>query len=273
MDYKIHYDRLIDRAKNRKAPVPKEDHHIIPRCMGGTDDATNLVSLTLEEHFVAHQLLVKIYPDNRKLLDGLSKMCGGSCKNGRSNKRYSWIRKKWTESRIGAGNPRAKLNEDQVMKIYHSTDSYKLLAEQYNVGVYQILSVKRKLTYKNVTKDILDLPGFYTGGKTTRLPLPIDFIEKIFYDTGDYNYFWKEYKATERVVQGIKNKKSFRKITTNLGTPGQVKRYGMTRDEVEEIYNAVGSNRDLAGRFGIHYNTVRNIKGKNSRAFNMWEEF
>lgn len=269
----MHYDRLIDRARGRVPPEPKENHHIIPKCLGGTDDISNIVSLTPEEHFVAHQLLVKIYPDNKKLISALSKMCSGSYKNQRGNKRYGWIRKIWIESRLGTGNTSAKLTKKQVIEIYYSTESYKLLAERYGVGTYQIISIKRKITYKNITKDILDLPGFYVDGKTTRLPLPIDFIERIFYDTGDYSYFWEKYKATERVVRSIKNKKSFKKITNKLGVPGKVRRYGMTRDDVEAVFNAQGTNREIAKRFGIHYNTVRNIKGKHSRAYDIWEEF
>jgi hypothetical protein len=273
MNYKLHYENLIKKSKDRKLSGYVERHHIIPKCMSGSDNETNIAILTPEEHFVAHQLLVKMYPDNKKLLNGLSRMCSGSYKNVRNNKRYGWIRKEWAKSRQGTGNPRAKLSAEQVIEIYYSTESYTSLSEGFNVGTYQIISIKRKLTYKNILNGIIDMPGFYTEGKTTRLPLPIDFIEKIFYDTGDYDYFWKTYNATERVVQGIKNKKSFKRITLNLGKPGQVKRYGMTRDMVDEVYNASGTNKYIAAKFNIHYNTVRNIKGKNSRAFNMWEEF
>ena len=41
-----------------------EKHRIIPGCMGGTYTFTNVSYLTLEEHYVAHQLLAKIYPNN-----------------------------------------------------------------------------------------------------------------------------------------------------------------------------------------------------------------
>ena len=40
----------------------KERHHIIPQCMGGSDDEENLVDLLLREHIVAHKLLADIYP-------------------------------------------------------------------------------------------------------------------------------------------------------------------------------------------------------------------
>lgn len=35
----------------------KHTHHIIPRHMGGTDDPSNLIELTVEEHAEAHRLL------------------------------------------------------------------------------------------------------------------------------------------------------------------------------------------------------------------------
>jgi len=274
MNYELHYDRLIARARNRQLKDTYiEKHHIIPRCIGGTDDDDNLVKLTAEEHFVAHQLLIKLYPDDRKLISALTKMCSSSKKNIRNNKVYGWIRKKWSESFSGENNPSAKLTNSQAIDIYYSAEDPDTLCEKYNINRYNITSIKRKIHYYDATKGISDKPGFYFGGKTTRLPLPIDFIEKIFYDTGDYTYFWDKYSATERVVKSIKDKKCFKKITSKLGTPGQVKRYGMTRTMIENIFNAKGTNKEIAERFNIHYNTVRNIKGKNSRAWHMWEEY
>lgn len=35
----------------------KHKHHIVPRHMGGTDDSSNLVELTVEEHAEAHRIL------------------------------------------------------------------------------------------------------------------------------------------------------------------------------------------------------------------------
>ena len=35
----------------------KHKHHIIPKHMGGTDDASNLIELTVEEHALAHKEL------------------------------------------------------------------------------------------------------------------------------------------------------------------------------------------------------------------------
>jgi hypothetical protein len=39
----------------------KHKHHIIPRHMGGSDDPSNLVELTIEEHAEAHRMLYEQY--------------------------------------------------------------------------------------------------------------------------------------------------------------------------------------------------------------------
>jgi hypothetical protein len=100
MNYKQHYDNLINRAKNRQIIGYKEKHHIIPKCLGGNNSKINLVELTPEEHFVAHQLLVKIYPTERKLVYALSALCM-SKNNIRNNKMFGWIKRKNIEARTG----------------------------------------------------------------------------------------------------------------------------------------------------------------------------
>lgn len=69
MNYQEIYNNLINRALSRVNIVYVEKHHIVPQCLGGTDDESNLVDLTPEEHFVAHQLLAKIHPTNTRILN------------------------------------------------------------------------------------------------------------------------------------------------------------------------------------------------------------
>ena len=91
MNYKDHYEKLIERAKHRVLVGRIEVHHIVPRCMGGSNEAENLVRLTTEEHFLAHQLLHKIYPKEKGLLFALVKMTGNPW-GQRNNKLYGWIK-------------------------------------------------------------------------------------------------------------------------------------------------------------------------------------
>ena len=103
MNYKQHYERLIARAKERTLDGYFEKHHIVPRCLGGSDEIENMANLTPEEHFVAHQLLLKMYPGHRGLAYALVCLSGkrSSARNVNSNKLYGWIRRKASESRKG----------------------------------------------------------------------------------------------------------------------------------------------------------------------------
>lgn len=67
MNYQRIHDAIIDRARNRTLQGYCEKHHIIPRCMNGTNFPDNLVFLTAREHFIVHKLLCEIYPNESKL--------------------------------------------------------------------------------------------------------------------------------------------------------------------------------------------------------------
>lgn len=72
MNYKKIYDNLIQRAKDRNIEEGfHESHHIIPKSIGGSDNENNLVKLTYREHYLAHKLLVEIYPQNKSLITAL----------------------------------------------------------------------------------------------------------------------------------------------------------------------------------------------------------
>jgi hypothetical protein len=88
MNYIKHYNALIERAKNRNLSIYTEKHHIVPKCLNGTDDKSNLVNLTPEEHYVAHQLLIKIYPNHPGLIWAALTMCGHFNKERINNKVY-----------------------------------------------------------------------------------------------------------------------------------------------------------------------------------------
>lgn len=108
MNYKRVYDLLIERGKQRQLDCYVERHHITPRCIGGLDDESNLVELTPEEHYVAHQLLVKIYPNDYRLARAAYMMTVGSSTVLRTNKLYGWLKRKFSEAQSalqsGKGN-------------------------------------------------------------------------------------------------------------------------------------------------------------------------
>lgn len=98
MNYKRHYDLLIERARNRVLDCYVESHHIIPRCMGGGGEKENIVALTPEEHYVAHQLLVKMHPGKTKLVYAAIMMCGKFNDSRANNKSYGWIKRRHSKN-------------------------------------------------------------------------------------------------------------------------------------------------------------------------------
>lgn len=96
MNYSLIYTNLIKRGVERTldSDIYTEKHHIVPSCLGGSDDKSNLVKLTPEEHYLAHQLLVKIYPKNDSLIFAAHAMTFDSNNKRINNKLYGWLRRK-----------------------------------------------------------------------------------------------------------------------------------------------------------------------------------
>jgi len=92
MDYQKAYDRLVQKNHTFSEGEYFETHHKVPKSLGGTDDASNLVNLTAREHYIAHLLLVKITEQNGdktahdKMLYAFNCMKWGRCRGERSFK-------------------------------------------------------------------------------------------------------------------------------------------------------------------------------------------
>jgi len=83
MNYQRIYDSIIERAKsenriklrkNQRGYVYYENHHILPRCLGGGDNEENLVLLTAKEHYICHKLLTYIYIKSYKIMCAFHRM-------------------------------------------------------------------------------------------------------------------------------------------------------------------------------------------------------
>jgi len=104
MDYQKIYKNLILKAKSENrinksyyerkkenfSYVYFENHHIIPKCLGGKDDHQNLVLLTAREHYVAHKLLTYIYKGNRKITYAFHRITYGKNKYIKSSRDYAY---------------------------------------------------------------------------------------------------------------------------------------------------------------------------------------
>ena len=103
----------------------RHKHHIIPKHMGGTDDPSNIVELTIQEHADAHNLLYALHKSPYdKLAEAvlLGQMCPSEAskiaweighKKGLAKSRLYWTggshteetKEKMRQARLGKPNP------------------------------------------------------------------------------------------------------------------------------------------------------------------------
>ena len=142
MNYQIIYQSLID---HRQQYIPEgyvEKHHIIPRCLEGTDAISNLVMLTAREHFIAHQLLVKIYK-TKGLIYAAYKM---SNFKQYGSKKYAWLKE--LNSQSNKGNQYGKLRKG----ILHTNEAKQKMSDNrkgkiaWNKGIARTEKEKIKIS-------------------------------------------------------------------------------------------------------------------------------
>lgn len=113
-----------------------EHHHIVPKCLGGSDSTENLIDLYAKEHFEAHRLLALENPDNDKLVYAWT--CMAFVEN-KGQKRYKITAEEYEEAKlalsktqsinmVGKNNPfygrthtketRDKIRESSISRYY-----------------------------------------------------------------------------------------------------------------------------------------------------------
>lgn len=113
-------------------------HHIIPRHAGGTDELSNLVYLTVEEHAEAHRLLYEQYGRKEDYLAwrGLAGLIGkdemirekmslNSSRPGELNPFYGKQHTLDTKRKISEAQKRRKAERPETFKTYERTDEHK----------------------------------------------------------------------------------------------------------------------------------------------------
>jgi hypothetical protein len=165
MNYQKHYNKLIERAANRTLDNYFEKHHILPKCLGGNNKSENLVKLTAEEHFVAHQLLVKIYPEQTKLAYAAKLMCIDKYGYRVKNKHYGWLKRKEAKatSKLFKGVIRPERSKEWCEKISnskkgqskpHTKESKAKISESNkNRIVSEETKIKMSKTHSNMSEE------------------------------------------------------------------------------------------------------------------------
>lgn len=103
MNYIDVYNKITLNRKDLPKETYGEIHHIWPRSLGGGNEPVNLVRLTAKEHYVAHHLLTKIFPDSREMVYAFNLMCGtmGSKSVYVSPRVYAEARENFAKAQLG----------------------------------------------------------------------------------------------------------------------------------------------------------------------------
>lgn len=185
--YKNRYEKFINtiRGKQPRDLIEyTETHHILPRCLHGTNDPKNLIELTLREHFLAHWLLWKAYPDYLPLASAFLQMNNKNSElsykgfQGRITSRtYASLKTKvydllkihtvgwvYVKDEKGCTVKLSKSDyESQNDFKFHTTGKIYVLDVETNKWVY--ISTELYHSNKDRYKSRMSLEGFPYGGK------------------------------------------------------------------------------------------------------------
>ena len=183
---------LETRGRNGCGDEYHETHHIVPKCMGGSNDKENLIDLFAREHFEAHRLLALENPENEKLT-------------------YAW----WMMSHV----------KDKAQ------DRYQVTAEEYEeariaISIKQKEEQTKRMKSKKARKRISNtLKGRYVGDKNPRYGKHCSEETKSKISnankgkfSGEKNYFYgKSFRGEESPMYGHQHtKESKEKMSKSL---------------------------------------------------------
>jgi len=163
-----------------------EEHHIIPKCLGGTNESHNLVKLTPKAHFICHWLLTKMVKNRahkEKMFYAFNFML---CKPKDLKERRYY--------------PCSRVYQIAKNYMYHNNPNNHL-------DVKIKISKARKLAWKNPTKAMMDgiekmrqskmgkspsnkgTKGIVTASKETKKLLSEQRTGRKWYTDGEKSYF------------------------------------------------------------------------------------
>jgi hypothetical protein len=152
MNYQKHYDLLINTRKQLNREKNKgqyfEQHHIIPKSLGGNNLKENLVFLTPREHFIAHWLLYRIHR-NKSTAAAFYRMCHKGSKN---MKRYIPSSRAYEEARtayIEENKGKPKHNEISKKNIGLKNKKPKPLHYGQNLSKMMKQGLAKKISESN----------------------------------------------------------------------------------------------------------------------------
>ena len=176
--YTTTYYNIIEKAKARNIRTKKEansvlgyveQHHIIPKSLGGDDAKHNLIFLTAREHFICHWLLVKMTSSNNreKMIFAMLMMFNQSPHQHRHfTKITSRVYQKYKiiDASIKSKRYKGKVKNETPYKFCHVDGRVEInsilgMAQKYKIPRYSIAHLVKKPSGKHHVRGwSIDIP-------------------------------------------------------------------------------------------------------------------
>lgn len=160
--YYKQYNKLIDKCIQMESEgypddVYTEVHHILPKCMGGTNKKDNLVRIPVRYHIFAHIFLMKAFPNNNKLAYAVHILIKGVSRNMKgkelvtsslSIKLLSIIRENYSKSlksRTLSEETKKKISESKKGKKLNLSEEARMKRRSW-LGKHHSEETRRKMS-------------------------------------------------------------------------------------------------------------------------------
>jgi hypothetical protein len=167
------YYSIISKAQNRIIEGYTENHHIIPKSIGGSNSKINLVKLTAREHFICHLLLTKMVEGKNKIkMANAVFMLTVSSKNQNrhkiTNRTYEKIKLQFSLSIKGRQSPNKGKKITDPIKLANIKAAAQQRSLKYKTGELDGSKVGKYIrteTHRQILRDqVKDKINFTTKG-------------------------------------------------------------------------------------------------------------
>lgn len=269
MNYQKIYKSFIDDrlAKQDNLSGYFEKHHILPRALGGSDDASNIINLLPEDHFFSHLLLAKIY--GGKMWAPIAFMVGGNRKNWKpckSRREYGWAIREMAKNVSGE-------NSYQFDRTIYELEHQNYKTWRGVQSEFSDIGISKSLGNMLIKGRVKTAKGWYLKGKRPDTFTLADYIRKshpmkrddvfefVHKDGSEFSGtlmdFWTKFKISKpcacRLVNGKQIQASGWKIKGST-----LKR----KPDPARIFTLEDGNRKIVGTA----REIANIMGKTDKA-------
>jgi hypothetical protein len=205
--YQNRYEKLVTHYKNNMESGYCEKHHIIPKCMGGTDELENLVLLPAKAHYIAHLLLCKIYPENKKILHAFAAMSLSSKNHKRKMNSNMYLKMRMARSNAMKGVPRPEHVKEKLRVPKKNKENYKKPKSEEHAQKISLALTGKKKTKDHIEKMILSQRKFQEQ-RTQEMHDRIQHFRNLFVQSGlNRKDFFRTYNLNQntgkRYLRGL----------------------------------------------------------------------